>query len=132
MSLSNAVFKSGATWAPTGGSDVTLVPDGRVVSNGLSLVVSGDTNLLTRRGFVFVSTLPALPAAVGAYAKLGRNSLKNTIPFIAADGKLYIQTVRVETAFHSEYTGKNTAIADVAAFVADSDFAGFWQSSLLT
>lgn len=131
MSLSNAVFKTGATWAPTGGTDLTLVPDGRVVSNGLSLVVSGDTNLLTRRGFVFTSTLPALPTSVGAYAKLGRNTCKQVIPFIAADGKLYLQTVRVETGFHSEYTGKNAAIADVAAIVSDADFTGFWQSSLL-
>lgn len=132
MSLSNAVFKSGATWAPTGGSDVTLVPDGRVVKNGLSLIVSGDTNLLTRRGMQFTATLPALAASSASYAKLGRNSVKYSIPFIAADGKLYTQTVRVEMAFHSEYALKNTAIADVAALVSDSDFVSFWQSSILT
>lgn len=132
MSLSNAVFKSGATWAPTGGSDVTLVPDGRVVANGLSLVVSGDTNLLTRRGIQAVTTLPALPAAAGAYAKLSRNSLRYSIPFVAADGKLYVQIVRIETSFHAEYSAKATAIADIAALVSDSDFSGFWTSSLLT
>jgi len=132
MSLTNAVFKTGASWAPTGGSDVTLVPDGRQVTNGLSLVVSGDVNLLTRRGIVVTTTLPALPATSGAYAKLGRNALKYSIPFIAADGKLYTQTVRIETAFHSEYSSKNTAIADIAALVSDSDFTAFWQSSLLT
>jgi len=132
MSLTNAVYKSGATWAPTGGSDVTLVPDGRVVKNGLSLVVAADTNLLLRRGFTLVTTLPAMPVSTGAYAKLGRNSLKEVIPFLAADGKLYLQSVRIETAFHSEYTLKNTAIADAAAFVSDSDFTSFWQSSLLT
>lgn len=132
MSLSNAVFKSGATWAPTGGLDVTLVPDGRSVKNGLSLVVSGDTNLLTRRSLQCVATLPALPANSGAYAKLGRNSIKYAIPFVAADGKLYSQTVRIEVAFHTEYASKNTAIADVAALVSDSDFLSFWQSSILT
>lgn len=132
MSLSNAVFKTGATWAPTGGSDLTLALDGRSISNGVSTVVSADTNLVTRRSVVFQATLPALPVTVGAYAKLGRNTAKYTIPFIAADGKLYTQTVRVETAFHSEYTGKNTAIADIAAFVSDSDFTSFWQQSLLT
>lgn len=132
MSLSNAVFKSGATWAPTGGSDVTLVPDGRVIKNGLSLVVSGDTNLLTRRSVQAVATLPALPASSGAYAKLGRNSMKYSVPFVAADGKLYIQTVRIETAFHAEYTGKATAIQDIAALSQDSDFTSFWTSALLT
>jgi len=131
MSLSNAVFKSGATWAPTGGTDLTLALDGRSVANGLSCVVAGDTNLLTRRGLVFQATLPALPATVGAYAKLGRNSVKYTIPYVALDGKLYTQVVRVETSFHAEYTGKNTAIADIAGLVSDSDFTNFWQQSLL-
>lgn len=132
MSLLNAVFKSGATWAPTGGTDVTLAPDGRQITNGVSLIVTGDTNLLTRRGLVLQATLPALPATSGAYARLGRNSAKYTLPFIAADGKLYTQTVRVETAFHAEYSLKNTAIGDIAALVADSDFTAFWQQSLLS
>jgi hypothetical protein len=132
MSLSNAVFKSGATWAPTGGSDLTLALDGRVVQNGISTIITADTNLLTRRGIVFAASLPTLPATVGAYAKLGRNTAKYSIPFIAEDGKLYTQTVRIETAFHAEYSDKNTAIADIAALVSDSDFTAFWQSSLLT
>lgn len=132
MSLTNAVFKTGATWTPTGGTDLTLASDGRVVQNGISTIVTNDTNLLTRRSITFAASLPALPVSVGAYGKLGRNKATYTIPFIAADGKLYTQTVRVESAFHAEYTGKNTAIADVAALVSDSDFIAFWQSSLLT
>lgn len=76
--------------------------------------------------------MPALPANANAFAKLGRNSLKYYVPFIAADGKLYTQSVRIETAFHAEYTGKNTVIADIAALVSDADFTSFWQQSLLT
>lgn len=132
MPLSNAVFKTGASWAPTGGTDLTLATDGRQVTNGLSTIVTADTNLLTRRSIVFQATLPALPTSVGAYGKLGRNTAKYVIPFLAADGKLYTQTVRIEVAFHAEYTGKNTAIADIAALVSDTDFVSFWQSSLLT
>lgn len=132
MSLVNAVFKSGAVWSATGGSDVTLASDGRSVVNGISTIVTGDTNLLTRRSVIFQASMPALPANVNAFGKLGRNTMKYSIPFIAADGKLYTQTVRIEAAFHPEYTLKNTAIADIAAFVSDSDFTSFWQSSLLT
>jgi hypothetical protein len=132
MALQSAVFKSGATWAPTGGSDVTLANDGRKVTNGVSLIVAGDTNLLTRRTVQAVATLPALPASSGAYAKLGRNSLRYAIPFVAADGKLYTQIVRIETSFHAEYSGKAVAIADIAALVSDSDFTDFWTKSLLT
>lgn len=132
MALSSAVFKSGATWSPTGGSDVTLVPDGRKTANGVSLVVAGDTNLLTRRSIQCATTLPALPAGTGAYAKMGRNSMRYAIPFVAADGKLYTQIVRIETSFHAEYTLKATAIADIAALTSDSDFTDFWTKSLLT
>lgn len=132
MALANAVFKTGATWAPTGGSDLTLVADGRTMANGISTVVAADSNLLTRRSLVWTASMPALPANANAFAKLGRNVLKMYIPFIAADGKLYTQSVRVETAFHAEYSGKNTAIADIAALVSDSDFTSFWQQSLLT
>lgn len=134
MSLNPAVIKSGATWAPTGGTDLTFVPDGRAVSNGLSLVVQADTNLLTRRQLTLRATLPAAPARAGDYAKLGRCSAVLKIPFIASDGKLYLQTVKVDTAFHAEYAqaSKNAAINDGAALLADSDFANFWQSSLLT
>lgn len=132
MSLANAVFKTGATWAPSGGTDLTLVADGRTMANGISTVVAADSNLLTRRSLVFSATMPALPANANAFAKLGRNSLKYYVPFIAADGKLYTQSVRIETAFHAEYTGKNVCIADIAALVSDSDFTSFWQQSLLT
>lgn len=132
MSLANAVVKTGATWAPTGGSDLTFTGDGRAVNDGISLVVTADTNLLTRRSLVARAIMPALPAKAGEYAKLGRNSVVYKIPFVAADGKLYTQSVRIEMAFHPEYTAKNTAIADTAAFVADADFTAFWQSSILS
>lgn len=132
MSLANAVVKTGATWAPTGGSDLTFTSDGRAINDGISLVVAADTNLLTRRSLVARAVLPALPAKAGEYAKLGRNSVVYKVPFIAADGKLYTQSVRIEMAFHPEYSSKNTVIADAAAFIADADFTSFWQSSILT
>lgn len=129
--LHNASFPAGATWAPTGGTATVLVQDGRETVNGLSLVVSGDTNLLTRRTMIARATLPGMPAAVGAYAKLSRNELVYTIPFVAADGKLYKQTIRIAASFHAEYSGKNAAIGDIAAFVSDADFTDFWQKSLV-
>lgn len=129
--LQNGSFSSGATWTPSGGVTTTLVQDGRDASNGISLVVSQDTNLLTRRSVLAKATLPGLPTSLGAYAKLARNEMVYSIPFIAADGKLYKQTIRISTSFHAEYTGRNTAIGDVAALVSDADFADFWQKSLV-
>jgi len=134
MSLNPLTYKTGATWTPSGGSDLSFAPDGRVVDNGLSLVCSGDTNLLTRRTMQLKASLPGLPATNGAFAKLARNTLTLKVPFIAADGKLYQQTITVGTAFHAEYnaTTRNGHINDIAALVTDADILPFWQSLLLS
>lgn len=134
MSLLNAIIKTGCTWAPTGGTDVTFVPDGRQVSDGVSLVVAADTNLLTRRTLVAKATLPALPANANAYAKLQRGVLTYKIPMIAADGKLYQQTVAINTSFHPETTdsAKAVILTESVSFLADADFLNFWKLGLLS
>jgi hypothetical protein len=55
------------------------------------------------------------------------------LPFLASDGKVYTQTVKIETAFHAEYTAtqKGVAIGDGAALLVDADFQSFWKSSVL-
>lgn len=132
MSLSNAVIKTGATWSSSGGSDLTFAPDGRSVKDGISLVVPADTNLILRRSLECRAILPALASSSATYAKLGRNTLSYRIPFVAADGKLYLQHIKIETSFHAEYGGKNGALSDATAFFGDSDFTSFWQSSIVT
>lgn len=132
MSLSNLSIPSGATWAPSGGTALAFTPDGRAVDNGISLVVVADTNLATRRSLTMRATLPALAANPSSYAKLGRNYASLKIPFIASDGKLYVQVQRIETSFHPEYTGKAAAIVDLGALLVDSDVTAFWNNSLLT
>jgi len=134
MPLQSAAIQSGATWSSTGGTSVSFAPDGRPVQDGVRLVVTGDTNLLTRRSLVAKSTLPAPPPSVGAAARLGKNGIVYSVPFIAADGRTYNQTVRIEMSLHAEYSVANkTALkADAAALLVDSDFDNFWVSSLLT
>lgn len=132
MSLSNAVIKTGATWSATGGTDLTFAMDGRSVKDGISLVVPADTILTTRRSLEARAILPAMAVNANSYAKLGRNSLAYRVPYMAADGKLYYQHVKIECTFHAEYTGKNTVLNEAIAFLADSDFAQFWQNSIVT
>lgn len=131
MSLANASILSGATWAPTGGTALNFTPDGRSKENGIGLVVTADTNLVTRRTLQAKSVLPSLPANNGAFARLGRNAMTYSIPFVAADGKLYNQTIKIEAAFHAEYTQKSTRRNEAISFLADSDFTDFWDNSLL-
>jgi hypothetical protein len=78
------------------------------------------------------STLPALPANANSYAKLGRCYAAYKVPFIASDGKLYVQVQKIETAFHPEYSGKAGVITDLGALLLDADTTQFWNNSLLT
>jgi hypothetical protein len=109
-----------------------LAPDGRFVANGLNLVVTDDVNLITRRSLVCVATPPGLAPNDSSYAKLRRNRVHYKIPFIANDGKLYMQTVKVESAFHAEETAANVAKHHSigAASLLDSDFTDFWANQL--
>lgn len=134
MGLQTATIKTGATWAPTGGTDLSFVPDGKALTDGVNLVVVADTNLLLRRSLTARATLPAAPTKVGNYAKLGRNSIVYKLPMVALDGKTYVQSVRIEVTFHAEYSlaNKTIAIQDACALTADSDFQNFWLSSILT
>lgn len=132
MSLSNASLKTGATWSPSGGTDLTFVPSGRSVSNGIELVASSDPSLILRRSLEMKVSLPSLPANANAYAKLGRRSIVYRIPYVASDGKLYTQTIRIEAAFHADDTRQNDLMADCASFFADADFTSFWQGMLLS
>lgn len=131
MSLTNAVVKTGATWSPTGGTDLALTSSGRSIKDGLELVVTSDASLLLRRSVELKVSMPSLPPSANAYAKLGRRSLTYRIPFVAADGKLYTQLIRVEASFHAEDSRQNGLISDMAAFFSDSDLSGFWNNLLL-
>lgn len=131
MSVVNASILSGATWAPSGGTALAFIPDGRTVQNGVSLVVSTDTNLVTRRSLELRTVLPAYPASSSAFARMGKNTLLYRCPFVGPDGKLYSQPIRIEASFHPDYTEKGNRMNEAIALLADSDFAGFWASSLL-
>jgi hypothetical protein len=112
---------------------MALVPDGRAVPNGVNLVVLSDDNLITRRSVRCTAILPQLPVN-GGFARLGRNAMVYTIPFVASDGRLYKQTQKVEMAFHPEYAqaDKEAIVTDMPNFLADADFLSFWHDALLS
>lgn len=133
MSLVNATLVTGGTWSQSGGTGITLASDGRFSSaDGVNLVVSEDTNVLTRRTVVARSKTPRAAANANAYATLGRNTVKVLIPFQAADGKVYNQTVTVEIATHAEFSGRAALRGLVASLATDSDMTGFWEQFLLS
>ena len=132
MSVLNASVLSGATWTPSGGSALTFAPDGRSVQGGVSLVVPADTNLVLRRSLEVRTILPAYPASPNAFARMGKCTMLYRVPFVAADGKLYSQPVRIEASFHPDYASKSSRMNEAIALLADSDFSDFWLNSLIS
>lgn len=132
MSVLNASVLSGATWTPTGGSALVFAPDGRSVQGGVSLVVPADTNLVLRRSLEVRTILPAYPASPNAFARMGKCTMLYRVPFVATDGKLYSQPVRIEASFHPDYTNKGNRMNEAIALLADSDFSDFWLNSLIS
>jgi len=134
MPLQSASIQSGATWSSTGGSALSLAPDGRIVTDGVRLIVTADTNLLTRRSVVAKSVLPVAAPKAGVVSRLGKNQMVYFIPFVAGDGLTYNQSIQIIMNLHHEYTEANrrTAKTDAGALLLDSDFDDFWVKSLLT
>lgn len=132
MSVLNASILSGATWTPTGGSALVFASDGRSVPGGVSLVVPADTNLVLRRSLEVRAILPAYAANSNAFARMGKCTMLYRIPYVAADGKLYSQPVRIEASFHPDYATKSARMNEAIAFLADSDFTDFWLNSLIS
>jgi hypothetical protein len=113
---------------------LAFVSDGRQVKDGLSLVVAADTSLVTRRRLVFAATLPAFASKVGGYPKMGRSHMDYVMPFLATDGRVYMNRFVGDFAFHPEFTKVQRAllVKDAGALLLDADTAGFWQDSLLS
>jgi len=134
MPLQSASIKSGATWAPTGGSDLVFAADGRAITDGVRVVVVSDSDLLLRRSLVAKSQLPGPAPKAGAPARLGRNQMTYFVPFKAADGLIYNQSIGIVMNLHAEYSlASRTALkADAAALLASASFADFWLNSILT
>jgi len=128
--INGATIKTGASYTPTGGSDVVLSADGRTTKNGISVVVASDA-VLTRRKAIFTATLPSIAVNTSSYAKPKRNEVVVYYPFIAADGKLYTNYLKIQRSFHSEDTRDATALTDAIAIMTDSELSNFWTALLV-
>lgn len=133
MSLDNASIKSGASWGPTGGTDLAFSKDGRSVANGISLIVVADQDLVMRRNLRLVATPPANAAKVGDFPRLGRQTLTYGVPFKDTTGRVVVQYQQIGMAWHPEMdrTLRLKHRRDMAAFLADSDFDAFWDEFVL-
>lgn len=132
MPLRTAVVKTGATMAPTGGSDFTFADDGITIPNGVHLIVPAVADSRVRPAAT-VKYRPASQKADGSWIR-EKKSISFVIPIIQANGIVDYNVWRIERERNPE--ALDAAISDgnvmAAQMLTDSDFAGFWATGSLS
>jgi hypothetical protein len=126
MSLKNMVVKSGATLAPTGGSDLTFADDGVTVPNGVHLTVPAVSDYKVRPTATFRYRPPTLQTD-GTYTR-DKKSASFTVPMTRADGKTVNCVIRIEREVDPEMSAANALDLNVVAaqMLFDADVTNFW------
>jgi hypothetical protein len=130
--LSTMTVKSGATMAPTGGTDLVFAPDGESVQNGVHLVVPAVTAYATRPGLYAKYRKPTVNAN-GVYSK-DKKSISYTVPYVLADGTISFNVIRIEREVHPEFSAAAALDLNIVAsqLLTDSESATFWSAGALT
>lgn len=132
MGVQNAIVKSGATaMTPTGGSDLTLTPDGQSVANGIHIADATQADFRIRKNATLRNRVPVLQPN-GKYSK-DKKTITFTAPKILADGSTVFNLIRIEREIHPESTAAEALDLCMigAQLVSDSDFASFWSAGSL-
>lgn len=131
MPINGAVIKEGATYAPTGGADITFSANGESLSNGIVTQNNAETNYFAREKLYAQSRQPQLQGD-GEYSKL-KNSLRIVRPQVLESGKVVYNLIRIETEVHP--LAVSTEAANLRslglAALADSDLTNFWETGSL-
>lgn len=132
MSLQNAIVKAGASaLTPTGGSDLTLTPDGVSVPNGIHLADASQADFRIRKNLTVKSKTPSL-LTDGTYTK-DKKTMTFVQPKILASGKTVFNLIRIEREVHPESTAAEALDLSMIGgqLLTDADFATFWSAGSL-
>ena len=132
MGIKTMTVKSGATMAPTGGTDLVFADDGLTIQNGVHLVVPAVTDYKVRPQATVKYRQPAV-GSDGLYSK-DKKSISYSVPYVTASGKVVFNTIRVEREVHPEFSA--AAALDLlivgSQLLTDSDATAFWASGSLS
>lgn len=132
MSLRNATLKSGATLAPTGGTDYIFADDFVAVPNGVHLIVPSVADYRVRPSLTAKCRV-AVQLPSGSW-KREKKSLVFAIPIIQANGLVDYNVWRVEREINPETAAAVVTDGNIlsAQMLFDTDFAGFWGNGSLS
>lgn len=131
MSLVNLTLLSGATVGATGGTSVQFGPDGSVVTRGLAVVDTTESDIRTQDKVIFRGTKGTLQAD-GTWSK-DRRSAKIVCPDLLSDGKQDFPSIEISYVGSPLNTAvKIAALKNYAAqLIIDSDMSAFWNTGSL-
>lgn len=131
MPLNGAVIKEGATYAPTGGTDITFSLTGERVANGIVTANMAESNFFAREKVYQTVRMPVLMPD-GDFSKM-KTSLRIVRPATLPSGKVVYNIVRVEQEIHPLTPTEAANLRSLAiGALADADFTQFWEAGSLT
>ena len=131
MAIKTMTVKSGATLAPTGGTDLVFAPDGITIQNGVHLTVPAVSSYAARPNMTVKYKQPTLgPDAVWSKDK---KSISYAVPYTLASGAISYQTIRIEREVHPEFPAASALDLNIvgAQILFDSEAANYWSSGSL-
>lgn len=130
MPINGAVIKEGATYAPTGGTDITFSLTGERVANGIVTANMAETDFFAREKLTATSKMPIL-LSDGDYSKM-RTQVRIVRPKVLASGKVVYNVVKIEMEIHPTTPTEVANLKGLACGVlSDSDFTSFWEAGNL-
>jgi hypothetical protein len=129
--IQTMTVKTGATMAPTGGTDLVFAPDGVSIQNGVHLTVPATAAYKDRQTATVKFRPPSL-GSDGAYTK-DKKSVSYSVPKTLASGVVVYNTIRIEREVHPEFTAAEALDLNVigAQILCDSEAATFWSAGSL-
>jgi hypothetical protein len=121
--LNGATVKTGATMAPSGGTDLSFSSAG-IRNDSNTLNCDSDTDLRTRRQIICRTVEPKVSSGAPNGYTQARAFGTLKFPITLANGEVTVNTVRVEFAFDVETTeAERDEMRIIAAqYLTDTDF----------
>lgn len=129
--IKTMTVKSGATMAPTGGTDLVFAPDGITIQNGVHLTVPAVTSYASRPNAT-VKYKPVTINSDGSFSK-DKKTVSYAVPMTTAAGTIVYNTIRIEREVHPEFSAANALDMNIVAaqILTDSEAANFWAAGSL-
>jgi hypothetical protein len=127
MAIDGLTIKEGATYTPSGGTDITFVESGETVANGIVCINEDETDFYAREK-LYATARPPVVGSDGEFTKQ-KVSFRILDPGALASGKMNYDLIRIEVEVHPE--NGNTTVDKLVnlgiAALNSSDLSNFFR-----